>query len=153
MTPYLRSALLLAATLAAGVLLGAVGAGRLAQHQRDRAREIRRPPGFVAHMERVIAPHDSAQREAIRPLLEATGRRNDAIIRDANERLRAGVDSLRAALAPLLDADQRERLDRELRGLRDPFRPGPRPGSPPPGSPPPGAPPPGGPPPEGPPPP
>ena len=139
MTPSVRAALILAATLSLGVVLGVVGAGRLAQRERDRARDLRRPPGFVAHMERVIDPRDDAQRAAVRPLLEATGARNDRIIRDANARLRVGIDSLRQALDPLLDADQRARLDRELRGLRDPFRRGPPDGPPdgPPGGPPP----------------
>lgn len=145
MNAPLRSTLLLALTLAVGVLFGAVGSGALARLQRDRVRDMRRPPGFVAHLESVIDPRDDRQRDAIRPLLDETARANDRIIRDANDRLRSRMDSLRAALAPLLDADQRARFDRELRGLGPGFRPGP----PPPGGPPPG----GGPPPEGPPPP
>lgn len=144
MNASLRSTLLLALTLAVGVLFGAVGGGALARLQRDRVRDLRRPPGFVAHLEEVIRPRDGAQRDAIHPLLEATAAANDRVIRDANDRLRARMDSLRAALAPLLDADQRERLDREMRGLGPGFRPGPpppRPGPPPDRPPPPGVPP------------
>ncbi len=116
LSPSIRSSLILAATLAAGVLLGVVGSGRLAQRQRDQMRALRRPPGFVAHIERVIAPRDAGQRDAIRPLLEAAARRNEAIARAANEQLRTAADSLRGQLAPLLDAEQQERLTRELAG-------------------------------------
>jgi hypothetical protein len=105
------------------------------------------------------------QRAAIRPVLEAVGARNERVIREANVTLRRGVDSLRAVLAPLLDEEQRARLDAEVRRL-PPLRPGGGPGGrppgpppfgpprggPPPGGPPPGGPPPGGPPPGGPPP-
>ena len=142
MTASLKSALVLAATLALGVLLGVLGAGRLAQYRRDQLRGLRRPPAFAEHLERVIGPRDEVQRAALHPLIDATGRRNDRIIRDANDRLRAGMDSLRAALDPLLDADQRARLDRELPGLSGPFQPaGPPPAGPPPAGPPPGPPP------------
>jgi hypothetical protein len=145
MNAPLRSTLLLMLTLAVGVLFGAVGGGALARLQRERVRDMRRPPGFVAHLEEVIQPRDGAQRDAIHPLLEAAAAANERIIRDANDRLRARMDSLRTALAPLLDAEQRQRLDRETRGLGPGFRPGPPP--------PRGGPPPEGPPPEGPPPP
>ena len=147
MTASFRSGLLLAVTLAVGVALGLAGGGWLQRHQRERLRDLRRPPGFVAHLEDVIAPRDEAQRADVHRLLEATARGNDRVIRTANETLRARMDSLRTQLAPLLDAGQRDRLDRELRGLRSPFGPpGGRPG----GRRPPG--PPGGGPPDGPPP-
>ncbi|HEX8695722.1 MAG TPA: hypothetical protein VF746_25125 [Longimicrobium sp.] len=131
-----RSALILLATLALGVLLGAVGGGALASRRAEKIRELRRPPGFVAHLEEVIRPRDEAQRRAIRPHLEATARRNHEIVQGAHGRLRAELDSLRARLAPLLDEAQRERL-------AEFGRPPERGGGPPPG----GLPPPKGPPP------
>ena len=151
-----KSALILAATLALGVALGAVGSGALARGRTERMRELGRPDGFAAHMEEIIRPRDEAQRAALRPALDATARRNGEIIRAAHVQLRAELDSMRARVAPLLDDAQRARLDDFARLPPDPFRPPPRggrpPGERPPGGPPPGSPPPGGPPPGGPPP-
>jgi hypothetical protein len=123
-----RTAAILLTTLLLGVLLGAVGGGTMAAERRARLDEMRRPGGFVEHVEEVVRPRDEAQRAALRPLIEATARRNQQIIRGANVRLRAELDSLRARLAPRLDAAQRDRLDRFL---PPPFGPPP----PPPGGP------------------
>jgi hypothetical protein len=112
-------------------------------------------------MEEVIRPRDDRQRDEIRPFLRATAERNQQIIRGANVQLRARLDTLRAQLAPHLDADQRRRLDDFARTAHDPLRPPPpgrrgpgddrppppRDGRPPPDGPPlEGGPPPGGPP-------
>ncbi len=106
-----KSALILVGTLVLGLLLGVVGAGALAGFQAGRLDRLRRPPGFVAHMERVIRPRDAAQDEAIRSHLEETARQNERIIRGAHDQLRSALDEMRARLTPLLDAAQRERLD------------------------------------------
>jgi hypothetical protein len=117
MTTATKSALLLAATLAVGVLLGLLGASSL-----ERTR--RRPPGppaegggLVRHMLEVIQPRDSAQRAAIEPVLERAAARNRDVIRGVNERMRASIDSMRAELLPILDEDQRGRLDEAARRL------------------------------------
>ena len=129
-----RAALLLIGTLLLGVLLGALGNAALIRHRNDEVRELRRPPGFVAHMEDIIQPRDNAQREQIRSALEATALANDTIIHSANEHLRAALDSMRARLAPLLDPAQRARLD-EFAQMKPDFAPpggrGPRGGLPP----------------------
>lgn len=126
MSPRTKSVLLLAGTLVLGVLLGAAGTGLLARERQRRVGELRGPRGFVAHMEEVIRPRDERQRAAIEPILEATGTRNDTIIRHAHGALRAQLDSMRLRLAPLLDAEQRRRLEAVGR-LPDPFRPPPPP--------------------------
>jgi hypothetical protein len=90
-------------------------------------------------MMEVIRPRDDAQRDAILPVVRATDERNRQIIQTAHAELRATLDSMRARLAPQLDAAQRARLEefarmapppREMRGLDG--RPG-RPGMGPPG--------------------
>jgi hypothetical protein len=148
----------LVATLVIGAVLGVLGAGALERRQRDRIEAIGRPRGFAEHMEQVIAPHDSAQRARILPVIQATIERNERIVRGTNDALRASIDSMRAALDPMLDPEQRDRLADVTRRL-PPVGLG-RPGGPPPdgrrGPPPPGPPPPDGrrgPPPPGPPPP
>ncbi|MBV9109096.1 MAG: hypothetical protein JO306_06805, partial [Gemmatimonadetes bacterium] len=95
-----RTAAILLATLLLGVLLGAVAGGAAAAARRNGIDRMRRPGGFVQHVEDVIRPRDDAQRRAIRPYLEATDRRNREIIRTADDQLRGELDSLRVRLAP-----------------------------------------------------
>jgi len=114
---------ILFATLALGVVLGMVGQGLLMRQRTQRVGELRRPPGFVVHMEHVLEP-TAAQRDTLRVLLRATASRNEAIIASARGALRTALDSLQLQLAPLLSAQQRERLA-ENSVLPDPFRPPP----------------------------
>ena len=127
-----RGLLLLLGTLALGVVLGAAGNGTIQRERRHRVEEIRRPGGFEEHMLRVIRPRDEAQRNALLPVIQATGRRNEQIVHTAREQLRAELDSMRARIAPQLDAEQRARLDEFARMAPPPpigGRPG-RPGGP-----------------------
>jgi hypothetical protein len=122
---------LLAATLVVGFALGLFADASLVRGRRDRIGALRRPPGFVAHMEDVIQPHSDAQRDSIKPLLERTARKNAAIMRDANDRLRVALDSMRAEATPMLDPAQRDRLASEVARI-PPFGPGRGRGGPPP---------------------
>src|SRR3954462_13722221 len=108
-------------TLIAGFALGMLADASLVRARRDRIGDLRRPPGFVAHMEDVIGPHSDAQRDSIHPILEATARKNNQLIRETNERLRAALDSMRTALAPMLDAEQRDRLANEVERMPGPM--------------------------------
>jgi hypothetical protein len=131
MTTQFKSLVLLAATLVVGFTLGLFADASLVRGRRNRIGELRRPPGFVAHMEDVIQPHSDAQRDSIRPVLDRTAQENGAVMRDANEHLRAALDSMRIALAPMLDQAQRDRLAREV-GRMPLFGPGRGRGGPPP---------------------
>lgn len=164
-----RSALVLLVTLLLGALIGALVLGQMQQRRLGAARELRRPGGFVEHLESVIRPRDSAQAAVLQPLLETTARRNAELMQQRNRVMREELDALVEQLRPLLDADQLERLERfarrpppgppgmgprgERRGPRDARPPhefeggpppdGPRDRGPPPEGPPPGGPPPG----------
>lgn len=120
------AALLLAATLVLGVILGVLGAGALRPrferggppwmepaHPGVRGR----PGGFAEHMEEVIAPRDSAQRVVVRSVIARTAARNKSLIEQLNRTLRASVDSMRVELAPALGEDQRTRLERAVARL------------------------------------
>jgi hypothetical protein len=124
MTANMKSMVLLAVTLIAGFALGLFADATLVRGRRDRLGDLRRPPGFAAHMEAVIAPHSDAQRDSIRPVLERFGQQNIQIIRDANTRLHTTFDSMRTALAPMLEPAQRDRLSAEIDRIPNPFRPG-----------------------------
>jgi hypothetical protein len=114
MSANFKSLVLLAATLVVGFSLGLFADATLVRGRRENPRELQRPPGFVAHMEDVIKPHSDAQRDSIRAILQQQGARNDTIMRLSRDRLRAELDSMRVALSPMLDADQRDRLAREI---------------------------------------
>lgn len=124
MTPNMKSMALLATTLVVGFSLGLFADATLVRGRRERIGQLQRPPGFVAHMEAVIAPHSSAQGDSIRAVLEKGAQRNSALLKESREHLRAALDSLQTTLAPMLDADQRSRLAQELEHMPDPFRSG-----------------------------
>ncbi len=158
MTPRTQSIAIIIGTLVVGMVLGGVIVGAVAQNRSHELRDVRRPGGFVRHMEDVIRPRDSAQRAEIRPFLEKTDRRNRSIVDGARRDLQVAFDSMMTELAPLLSPDQMGRLREEFTRHERPGPPppglpgGPPPDGPPPGGPPPGGPFPGGPPPDAPPP-
>ena len=84
-----KAAVMLFVTLVLGIALGALGAGALSRQRNEQVQQLRRAPGFVAHMEEVIQPRDSAQRAMIQPVLTATAARNDSILHGTTAQLRA----------------------------------------------------------------
>lgn len=130
-----KSAAILLATLAIGVVLGMVGQGMLMRDRDRRVSELRAAPGFVSLVEGVIQPRPD-QEPAIRSVLEKSARRYDAVLRATRAEMTAVLDSMKQELAPLLDQRQRERLGR-MAQVPDPNRPPPRPGERPPRRPPP----------------
>lgn len=126
MTIDVRSSLILLATLLLGIAIGALGAGALAQRRSEHVRELRLRGMFVEHMERIIQPRDEAQREAIRPIIEETGRRNRAILDSTHGQLQTEMDRMREQLAPHLDEAQRARVEARAH-FRGPFGPAGRP--------------------------
>ena len=125
----IKAAVMLLVTLLLGVALGALGVGALSRERNDQVRQLRRPNGFVAHMEEVIQPRDSMQRAAIATLLQETAARNDSILRGTNAQLRAALETMRTSLVPLLDSEQNARLAEAAR-LAPPIGGGQRGGGP-----------------------
>ncbi len=112
-----RSALILLATLLIGALLGALITGALAQRRISRVAEMRER-GFGMHIERVIEPRDEEQRKAIRAVLGVAAQRNQEIMRGAREQLGNQLRQMREELFPLLDEEQRQRLESAAEGFR-----------------------------------
>lgn len=110
MNPSVRSWLLLGVTLLLGICLGVLGGGALQERRLARVNDIRRPGGFIEHMQAMIQPTSDAQWAKIRPLIEATALQNAGMRRMHDSAMRSALDSLRAVLNPLLDDRQRERL-------------------------------------------
>ena len=118
MQSSMKAGLMLFATFVLGGIAGALGAGAVAQRRLGPPpppRDGRPPMGFVELVEDIVQPHDSVQRASVRPLLEATDRRNRAIVDGARVNMRASLDSLRVSLAPLLDPEQLEAFDEMVR--------------------------------------
>lgn len=122
-----KSAVILSVTLLLGILIGLLTAGAIAQKRQSQIAELREH-GIAIHIERIVEPRDDAQREAIRAVLEDIGQRNFAVMRGARAQIRENLEELRKRLDPLLDDEQRERL--ESAADRFPRGPGfgPRPG-------------------------
>lgn len=110
MTPHAKSRLVLGGTLLLGALLGAALVGAMGQWRADRVAGMRRPGGFVRHMEDIIRPNDAEQRRAVLPILRETERSNEEILRASGDQMRDALDAMIEQLAPLLDADQLQRL-------------------------------------------
>jgi hypothetical protein len=114
-------------TLIVGIALGLLLNGSLERRRHERVEIMRRPGGFVEEMERVIQPRDAAQRDSLRPYLEATDEHNRAIVDGARGAMRAELDSMRAKVDKLLDDKQKTRLaDFAERGPRGGSPRGPR---------------------------
>ncbi|MGH7570385.1 MAG: hypothetical protein ACREMK_00890 [Gemmatimonadota bacterium] len=122
MTIDTKSSLILLATLILGIALGALGVGALAHRRGDHLRELRHRGGFVEYMERVIQPRNEAQREAIRPILEETGRIHWTLMGSTHTRMVAELERMRQRLAPHLDEAQRERLESSFGEFGHPLR-------------------------------
>ena len=117
MTSGTRSVALLIATLVLGMILGALGFS-VFQRQRFRdALSLSRPAHFTAGIEHAIEPIDDDKREAIRGVLRSIDQnmRTDRVARDKARR--AHLDSIEAALIPLLDEGQRQRLRQHMERL------------------------------------
>lgn len=136
MKPAIQSGLILGATLVIGFVVGMFFTGALERSRMAQLDNLRERGGFIEHMERVITPRDPSQRTAIRPILEATARRNKDIIASAHESLRSALEDMIAELEPILDPDQYRRIS-EVGQIADPFRPPPPPPGRGPGGPPP----------------
>ena len=116
MTPSVRAWLLLGVTFLLGISIGVLGAGALQERRVARVNDIRRPGGFVEHVQDVIQPTSAAQWATLRPYVEATATRNSGMRHMHDSSMHAALDSMRMQLNPMLDERQRERLARFVPG-------------------------------------
>lgn len=107
-----KGALILFSTLLIGVLIGALLSGWFV---RDRLRPIPHPRHFARSTERLIAPQNEEQRRAVRAVLRRYATQIRVLDAEHREALKEQLAAARAELAPLLSADQLQRLDRRQR--------------------------------------
>ena len=127
MNPSVRAWTLLVVTLLLGISIGVLGAGALQERRVARVNDLRRPGGFVEHVQDMIQPTSDSQWQKLRPFIEATAAQNANMHHLHDSSMHATLDTLRARLNPMLDERQRERLARFAPGRAG--RPWPRDGA------------------------
>ncbi|MCY3738324.1 MAG: hypothetical protein OXG13_18115 [Gemmatimonadaceae bacterium] len=114
MSSRARVAAILIATLVLGMVVGALGHSVYQRHRFRDALSLARPALFTAGIRRAIGPVEEDRRERIAEVLRRIDERMRAnrIARDGERR--AQLDSIRAALHPLLTDEERRRVQRRL---------------------------------------
>ena len=107
--------LLLLGALLIGAVLGGLIHARMVEQRIERIGYLRSERGFIRHVERVVAPSDEAQREAIRAVLRRNAERMVDLRFQFRDAVEALLDSTRAELDSVLTDDQMERLEEEIR--------------------------------------
>lgn len=120
MTPFAKATLVLLSTFGLGATVGYLShAARVQTREGRPPNPDERREGFVERMEALLEPRDTAQWNALRPIVEETDASNRAAVDEARRMLRVNVDTLRARIDTLLDAEQRARLaDFAMRPMR-----------------------------------
>ena len=120
-----KSSLIIIVTLIIGMVLGVIFTRSFFRppNMFDIMSELRSPRGFAERFERIIDPSES-QKEKIRYILQLHFER----IHNQSQQFRKHFielsDSLRADLDPILNEDQKERLDKMEERFREHKRPG-----------------------------
>lgn len=122
MKPKVRSILILASTLLVGMLLGALVHAQFFEKRVNRIHRMSTPEGFVESYLRTIQPLDTDQEAAIRGILNEYAAEVTSSIKKHRETIHDTIDGMRVSLDPLLDEEQRQRL--EERRKRGPGRHG-----------------------------
>lgn len=115
-----KSALLLIAVLAIGMVLGALVNARIASQRMERIAFVRTQRGFVRAMENVIDAQDDQTREAVRAILDSAAVRIDEHMQRTRSEMRTILDSTRIELSEVLSPEQMEQLEQHLRERRPP---------------------------------
>lgn len=127
MSSRTRIASILIATLVLGMVVGALGFSVYQRHRFRDALSLARPTLFTARLQRALGPVEEERRQRIASILRRVDERMRAhrIARDRERR--AQLDSIRAALHPLLTDEERRRLQRYLERHKRWMRRGPAP--------------------------
>ncbi len=128
-----KSSLIIIVTLIIGIVLGIILTRSFfwPPSMFDKMSALRSPEGFAERFERIIDPSES-QKEKIREILQFHFQKMHNQSTEFRQRFMQINDSLRAELDPILNDDQKERLDKMERRFREHNRPGfgPRPSHP-----------------------
>jgi hypothetical protein len=105
-----KSTFIIIATLVIGILIGVFLAGPVMHRRVARRVMDRGPEMFTQMMERVIEPTPD-QEEAVRSVLEEHSSRLEELHEDFRTEMVTTMDSLKADLDPILNDEQKARLE------------------------------------------
>jgi hypothetical protein len=111
-----KGALILLCTLLLGIALGSLGMG---WYTRQRLQHVPNPRFFARSTERLIVPHDDAQRDRVQSVLNGAMPRFRELDVNHREAMRHLIDSVYAELKPHVDAEQWARLEDRDRRFRE----------------------------------
>lgn len=106
-----KSAWLLFATLAAGIILGVLGASTLQHRRAEQLRETRERGGVTRFFARVLQTEDEALNSNVRRAIEEGEERFRQIREQCGDSLDAARSAMMAELDTLLTPEQQERLE------------------------------------------
>jgi hypothetical protein len=120
-----KSSLIIIVTLIIGIVLGIIITQSFFRPPRiiDRIAELRSPEGFMDKFEKIINP-DESQKEKIRYILQNHFEKMHNQSLEFRDRFKNLNDSLRADLNPILNDEQKERLDKMTERFRQHERDG-----------------------------
>lgn len=122
MTLHFKTALILLATMALGVVLGALGAGTLLRQRSERPLDGPPRARFSHGIERIL-DLDDGRADSARTIVDSYSERFETLYLSRHTEMRALMDSMRVDLATILTED-------ELARLSERFERGSRPGGP-----------------------
>ncbi len=123
MSPRVKATLILIATLIAGVVLGVVGSGAIANKRHADRRALRSERGLSARIESQLSNLSEQQREQIRAIARQHAPAMDSLRRKHRGELVSVFAEMRSEMAEVLTDQQRQELSEWLNRSGD-FRDG-----------------------------
>ena len=120
-----KSSLIIIVTFIIGLVLGIIITKSFFRPPKmiDRITELRKQEGFMKRFEKIIDP-DESQKEKIKFILQNHFERMHNQSLEFRDRFMNLNDSLRADLDPILNDEQKERLDKMKERMREHGKPG-----------------------------
>jgi hypothetical protein len=115
-----KSAFLLLAALALGIVIGILVSGALSNRRMQRLAELRTGPGLTYFMERAVQPESDEQRRRIREILDRAAPRFAEVFDRTHEETRSLSDSVMLELSSVLTEEQMQELRSHLQMRRRP---------------------------------
>ncbi|MEO1437178.1 MAG: hypothetical protein AAFV80_16675 [Bacteroidota bacterium] len=118
---HIQTVIIVITLLGLGFAMGMLTSGMLTKNRVKGLVEKRMPGGFERHMAETLNL-TTAQKERIKPYLEAHAQVVRTSMMETRKRHRSSLDSLKTKIAPFLDEAQQAQLDRSFEEMQRKFR-------------------------------